>query len=133
MNLIVVLDDRNGMLFNHRRQSRDRVLTDRILQISGGKLTIHPYSAELFAGKDVDLTIAEDPLSVAEKGEWCFLEDRLPAPVINQIEKLIVYRWNRVYPSDLKFDFDLSAMKCISKTDFAGYSHETLTEEVYLK
>ena len=132
MNLIVVLDDRNGMLFNHRRQSRDRVLTDRILQVSGGKLTIHPYSAELFTGKDVDLTIAEDPLSVAGKGEWCFLEDRSPTPVIDQIEKLIVYRWNRIYPSDLKFDFDLSAMQCISKTDFAGYSHETLTEEVYL-
>ena len=132
MNLIVVLDDRNGMLFNHRRQSRDRALIDRMLQVSGGKLIVSAYTAALFEGKTADLTVAEDPLAVATLGQWCFLEDRSPAPAIDQIEKLIVYRWNRVYPSDLKFDFDLSAMQCISKTDFAGYSHETLTEEVYL-
>ena len=131
MNLIVVLDDRNGMMFNHRRQSRDRVLTDRILQISGKKLTIHPYSAELFAGKEADLTITEDPLAVAGKGEWCFLENFSSAPVIDKIERLVVYRWNRVYPSDLQFPLDLSSMKRISTTDFSGYSHEKLTEEVY--
>ncbi len=133
MNLIVVLDDRNGMMFNHRRQSRDRVLTDRILQISGGKLTIHPYSAELFAGKEVDLTIAEDPFAAAGKGEWCFLETCDPGAFAEKIERLVVYRWNRIYPSDLQCSLDLSVMKTISKADFAGYSHEKITEEVYLQ
>ena len=132
MNLIVVLDDRNGMLFNHRRQSRDRVLNERIAKICGGKLIVNAYAAALFAGINVDLTIAEDPLSAAKPGEWCFLEDRSPAPVMDKIEKLIVYRWNRVYPSDLKLDLDLSAMRLESTTDFAGSSHEKITEEVYI-
>ena len=132
MNLIVVLDDRNGMLLNHRRQSRDRVLTDRILQISGGKLTIHPNSAELFAGKNADLTMAQEPLSVAGAGDWCFWEGFSNNAFSEKIERLVVYRWNRVYPSDRTFPLDISAMKLVSKANFAGYSHEKITEEVYL-
>ena len=132
MNLIVVLDDRNGMLFNHRRQSRDRVLTDRILEISGGRLVVNSYTAELFEGRAADLTVSEAPLSAAKEGEWCFLETLSPLPVLEKLEKVVVYRWNRTYPSDLKFDLDLSAMRLISKTDFAGFSHEKITEEVYL-
>ena len=58
MNLIVVLDRQSGMMFNHRRQSRDRVLTERILQISGGKLIVSPYTARLFEGLSAKLTIA---------------------------------------------------------------------------
>lgn len=132
MNLIVVLDDKNGMLFNHRRQSRDRVLTERIVEISGGKLVVNAYTAALFEGTAADLTISDVPLLSAKPGEWCFLEDHSPAPVADKIEKLVVYRWNRVYPSDLKFDLDLSAMQLLCTTDFAGYSHEKLTEEVYV-
>ena len=30
MRLIVCLDDKNGMAFNHRRQSRDRIVTEKI-------------------------------------------------------------------------------------------------------
>ena len=32
MRVIVCVDDNGGMLFNHRRQSRDRVLCERVLQ-----------------------------------------------------------------------------------------------------
>ena len=35
MNLIVCLDDKNGMAFNGRRQSRDRLLTEDLLQTVG--------------------------------------------------------------------------------------------------
>lgn len=31
MTLILCLDDENGMMFNHRRQSRDRVLISEML------------------------------------------------------------------------------------------------------
>ena len=37
MQVIVCVDDGMGMLFNHRRQSRDRVLIQRILEITKGK------------------------------------------------------------------------------------------------
>lgn len=34
MKIIVVIDNDNGMLFNKRRQSKDAVLRDQILDIS---------------------------------------------------------------------------------------------------
>ena len=87
MNLIVTLDDQNGMLFNHRRQSRDRVLNDRIATLCGGRLTVTAYTAALLEGLPVDLTISEDPLAATKPGDWCFLEDRSPARVLEKIEK----------------------------------------------
>ena len=45
MILIVCVDDHNGMMFNHRRQSQDRVLRADILELTGGKkLWMNAYS-----------------------------------------------------------------------------------------
>lgn len=131
MNLIVVLDRRNGMMFNHRRQSRDRVLTERILQISGGKLIVSPYTARLFEGLSAELTIAESPAAVAAMGQWCFVEDGSQNFAIEAIERLVVFRWDRVYPADVTFPIDVSRLKLQSQTDFAGSSHEKITQEEY--
>ena len=49
MRLIVCLDDKNGMAFNHRRQSRDRIVTEKIEELAKGSvLRLSPYSAKLF-------------------------------------------------------------------------------------
>lgn len=133
MNLIVTLDDRDGMAFNHRRQSRDRVLNERILALCGGHLTVNAYTAKLFADTDAMLTVDENPLAVAGGDDWCFAEDLPIAPYEKKIGKLIVFRWNRVYPSDRRFDLNLAAWNRISQTEFAGYSHEKITEEVYIR
>ena len=37
MTLIVCVDDNMGMLFNHRRQSKDVVVRERILKQAEGK------------------------------------------------------------------------------------------------
>ena len=37
MIVIVAVDDRNGMMFNRRRQSQDRVLREHILDMTVGK------------------------------------------------------------------------------------------------
>ena len=50
-----------------------------------------------------------------------------------KIEKIIVFWWNRHYPSDRKFDLDLSKWNKVSEEEFAGYSHEKITKEVYEK
>lgn len=133
MNLIVTLDDRDGMMFNHRRQSRDRILNEHILALCGGKLTVNPYTAQLFADTEAELTVSETPLAVAEANDWCFVEDLPIAPYEEKVGKLVVFRWNRVYPSDRKFDLKFSAWNLISQTEFAGYSHEKITEEVYIR
>ena len=71
MKLILCVDDKGGLAFNHRRQSRDRVLNERILMHCGmHRLWISPYTAKLF-GEDtaVRLCIAEDCLERAEEDD----------------------------------------------------------------
>ena len=58
------------------------------------------------------------------------MEDCELAPYLEKIEQIIVYRWNREYPSDRKIDIDLKKWKRNSKRDFEGSSHKKITEEV---
>lgn len=133
MNVIITLDNRNGMLFNGRRLSRDRVLNERILARAGGKLFLNAYSAGLFAGSDADLTVCEDFADRAGQGDFCFVEAPPLAPYESSIETLTVYRWNRDYPSDCTLDLSLNRWKLISANEFPGSSHDTIREEVYRK
>ena len=132
MNVIAVVDERNGTLFNHRRQSRDRVLTECILQRCGGELFVTPYTAGLFAGTGARLTVADDPFAAAGKDDWCFVEDLPLAPVRKKMGRLVLYRWDRVYPADRTLDLDLASLRPVSTVEFAGYSHEKITEEIYV-
>ena len=52
MTLIVCIDDKNGLLFNHRRQSRDRVLIEDLL---GTLLWLSDDSASIIVKSDADL------------------------------------------------------------------------------
>ena len=51
------------------------------------------------------------------------------------IDTLIIYRWNRLYHSDVKFDVDVkkSGYKLKSSTEFAGSSHDKITKEIYVR
>ena len=50
MNIIVCLDDKNGMLFNKRRQSSDIKIIDRIMEITqDSALLMNSYSAKQFS------------------------------------------------------------------------------------
>ena len=49
MILIVAVDEDKGMMFNRRRQSKDRVLRERILSLAkGGKLWMNAYTRRQF-------------------------------------------------------------------------------------
>ena len=98
---------------------------------------MNPASEKLFAeqkesGK-VTLQAAADFLEQAGEGEYCFVENTGLQAVEAKIEKIIVFWWNRHYPSDRKFDLDLSKWNKVSEEEFAGYSHEKITKEVYEK
>lgn len=135
MNVIVCLDDRCGMAFHHRRQSRDRlVVEDMIQQTSGRRLLIEPYSAPLFAKAGKEPVVDGDFLSSAREEDYCFVEKQRLEPVLSKIKRIVIYRWNRVYPADFYFDVDLSkGWKRILATEFAGYSHEKITKEIYTR
>lgn len=133
MQVIVCVDDGMGMLFNHRRQSRDRVLIQRILEITKGKqIFMNTYSAELFEGNE-NICIDDDFLKNAVDDDICFVENETLSKYIEKINKIIVYKWNRKYPADLYFDIPLTenGWHLMESYEFQGYSHEKITEEVY--
>lgn len=135
MIIIACLDDNNGMLFNRRRQSRDLYLCQHIAQLSSGSvLWMNDYSKRLFDGLQGDVRV--DPLFLerAGQGEFCFVEDKDVTPFLPSAEKIIIFRWNRVYPSDIKFPMHLLDANWTKTevTTFPGKSHEQITQEVYL-
>ena len=137
MKVIVCVDDNNGMMFNNRRQSRDRAVLYDIYNILGGKkLFITKYSEKPFAELGMwFLYISDDILEKATSEDYCFIEDKALAPYANKINELIIYRWNRNYPADTYLDIDPTtlSLKLISSDDIGGFSHERITKDVYRK
>lgn len=133
MHIAVCLDDRDGMLFNKRRLSADRAVTARLLEMTGdGCLWMNGYSGKLFA-EDDRLRVAEDFLEQAAQGDICLVENVDITRYKEIIKKLTVFRWNRVYPADVKFPMALFPEKqLVSRTEFAGNSHERITQEDYV-
>lgn len=134
MIVIIFLDDNDGMTFNHRRQSRDQAVTERIRQIARGKkLWMNPYSYKLYGDLNgVETVEAEDFLVRAGKGELCMVETERLTCVKSKIEKIIAFRWNRKYPADFRLDLELSGWKREEMREFSGVSHEKITEETYV-
>lgn len=131
MNLIVCLDDKNGYSFASRRQTKDRVqLSDMLAFVGKNNLFLTDYSSKLFSEIPANVKITNTPQKSADTGDFCFIEN-IAIDDINA-EKIIIYRWNRSYPSDKKFSENLLAGKTlVSSYDFKGYSHEKITREVY--
>lgn len=134
MKLIVCLDDAGGMMFNHRRQSRDRVLiADMIHHVGDTPLWVSPYSAPLFGKNAPTLQATLNPLELAKATDYCFLEDTPLPPTLDDVNELVIYRWNRLYPSDVRFTCDTSAFVLAESTEFVGSSHDKITKEIWKK
>lgn len=135
MKLILCVDDKGGMAFHGRRQSMDRLLRADVLAMVGeAPIWMTPYSAKQFDPAPVNLHPAEDFLDQAGAGEYCFAEFPPMTPWLDRVERLVVYRWNRVYPADAHLDFDPAArFNLDSMVEFPGSSHKILTKEVYTR
>ncbi len=138
MTVIICVDDTMGMTFNKRRQSQDRLLRERILEtIGAGILRMSPYSARQFKEYDLsslsNVAVSEDFLSEAGDEDYCFVENLSLLPYDTKIDRVILYRWNKRYPADTRLDLSIhdESWNLVSTEDFPGYSHETITEEVY--
>ena len=131
MIMIAFVDDKKGMMFNHRRQSRDQAVTERIQKICEGKrLWMNLYSEQIYGSlKGVDIIVENDFLSMAGSGEVCLVESDSLMPFAENIEMVILYRWNRTYPADVYLD--LSQWERKEQHEFRGSSHEKITEEKY--
>lgn len=129
MKIIVCLDDNGGMLFNERRQSRDRIVCEDIINsLNGEKLFISAFSELLFDGFLDRISVCEDFL---QKGNICFVENQSLSQC--NADEVVVYKWNRVYPADFYCDIDFSKYSLSDQTEFEGYSHEKITKQNYIK
>ena len=137
MIIIACIDDNMGMMFNHRRQSQDRALRELVLEATkNSKLWMNHYSSKQFTESAApQINVDDSFMSEAGNGEYCFIEDVDVTPYLRWVEKIILYRWNRSYPSDQAFYINLSAgeWKLVQTQEFAGSSHERITEEIYTR
>lgn len=131
MQVIITVENRNGMLFNHRRVSRDQKISEWILAYCKEKrLWMNAYSAKLFENNP-QIRVSETFLE--QKDAICFVEDQDVTPYLPEIDTIILFHWNRDYPADFFFTVDLSEWNRIHQEEFAGKSHEKITMEVYKK
>lgn len=135
MILIVCVDERNGMMFNNRRQSRDKILTGHIIEkTKDKKLWITTFSKDIFnIEEDENIMIDDNFYSIAEKEDYCFIENIDANNFIDKVDKIIIYNWNKHYPADRYFNINLNNWEIISEENFEGYSHENITEKIFVR
>lgn len=133
MKVIVCVDDRLGTEFNRRPLARDReLMRDLMLLVGRERLWMEPRFLPLLpeeARKRVFLH--SDPLSAAAPGDYVFSAGKPLQGHEDGIEELILYRWNRLYPSDRKLDLNPDAWRQVQEVSFAGSSHSRITRETY--
>lgn len=129
MNIIICLDDNNGMLFNNRRQSKDSEVTRKITEIvKDNRFFIHTFSTSLFNN---NYLLNDNMLDTAGENDFCFVENLPLLPHISRIRSIYVFRWNRIYPYDMATDIDFNKLTLIRTEEFKGNSHDKITLEVY--
>ena len=137
MTVLAALDERGGMMFNGRRQSQDKLLRQRIVDMTQGScLRMNAYTFKQFTGMDAaQIQVSEDFLQTAGENDFCLVENVSAAPYADKIQRLILFFWNRDYPNDFRFDIDWTAppWKKMETLDFPGFSHEKITQEVYIR
>ena len=130
MKVIICIDDRGGIAFNNRRQSKDRVLISDVIADADGKTVyIDEYSLPLF--KDTGAAVELDGELLCDGIH--FVEKRSLKAIEHKIDCLVIYKWNRSYPFDMQLDIDLASFKLKECTELVGSSHDKITKEIYVK
>lgn len=134
MTVFITLDDKNGMLFNNRRQSKDKFLRNDMLNTCGEKrLWMNEYTSEQFEPLSNNIIIDEMFLEKAKENDYCFVENCSFIEYVDKVKRIIIYKWNRVYPADMYFDLSiLEGWKQLSTTEFEGNSHEKIIKEEWI-
>lgn len=143
MKLVFVLDQKNGMMFNHRRQSFDQAIIKKVVNDVNeikGCLWLSDYSKELFASYDVNvMPLEEFDLSKANEKDFIFIENidvDLEAMIADKevSVELNFYRWDKVYPSDKKMTFTkelLDAFFVKDSYEMSGETHDVISVEIW--
>ena len=122
-----------GMLFNNRRLSRDAMVFEDIKTYLSGTLKINSFSEKLVAASGVNCEIFNNFVTNPDSESFYYIENISVKENLDTIDRIIVYWWNRKYPSDTKLDFDPleCGYKSTSVYEFVGKSHEKITREIF--
>ena len=133
MKLIICVDLDNGMLFNGRRQSKDRNLITYIYKMIGNKsLWLTEFSKDLFEEGKYNLFEVEK-IETIKDDDYVFLENIEPKIFENKFDEIILFNWNRKYPADLYFNISLENWTLICEEEFEGFSHDKITKKIYMR
>lgn len=136
MKIIVCIDDRFGMLFFGKRQSRDSALLAEMKEYIGdARLLCHPFSEKMLKEADIKFKASEKFLDKAKRDDYCFVENMHIREYMDEVDELVIYNWNRHYPSDMQLDIipGTFGLALREKKEFVGSSHEKITKEIYRK
>lgn len=135
MKLIFCLDQRDGMLFNNRRLSRDRRVYEDILSLLGnGWLWCATYSLELFKDMSANIHLLGQLEDEPAENDFIFFETNDFEDYLASADGIIIYRWDRIYPSDVKFPMELHKQWVLQRTEaITGNSHKVINREVYVR
>ncbi len=133
MTVIFCLDDNRGMLFNDRRLSRDAMVFEDIKTYLKGSLLISEFSEKLVATSGLNYEVFKNFVTKPDFESFYFIENISIKEHLDEIDRIVVYWWNRKYPSDTKLDFDPlnCGYKSTSVYEFVGKSHEKITREIF--
>lgn len=133
--VVLCLDNKNGMTFFGKRQSRDKNLISELVSSNHRrKIYSENYSSILFDGYE-GVNFSDNPLEICEDGGTCFIEKSDVTPYLDDIDIFIIYKWNKSYPADKFFTVNLrqQGYTLLGKVDIVGNSHDKITKETYKK
>ena len=131
MNVIACIDNNNGIAFNGRRVSSDLAVMSRIKFIVGDhKLWVDKSSEKLLQKHYISYEIIDKNSRIREE-DYVFIDTkqfRFIKKDCSNIDTLVLFMWNRDYPSDTKLDIDMSVLKEYYQLEYKGFSHEKINE-----
>lgn len=131
MRAAFCIDDMGGILFGGRRVSADSAVFDDLKTLYTKKLYVTPFSIGLMQRYGIEYISADNIFDAAADDDMIFAENISLAPHLKDLSEIIVYWWNRRYPSDFKTDIDFSALILTDSRDFKGTSHDKITRKIY--
>lgn len=116
-----------------KRQSKDRVVAEKIIELtSKTPLFMKQKSLSFFPDAPTNAKII-DSFEELDAGSTCFAEEVVPPEIMKKADTVIVFGWNRDYPSLMSDRVSLNGFTRKSTTNFVGYSHDNITLEVYTR
>lgn len=138
LKLIICLDNKNGASFSNKRQSSDQEVIKKIITLlNGEKLYVNRYTQLMLSKYPINCVVCNDPLNEAPENAFVMLENNVRSirdmDNIEVVKTVFAFRWNRVYPSDVKLNIGeaFKNLKIKGVLSFKGHSHDKIDLEVY--